>query len=120
MVNTIYIYAGYGKRIFQNVWLRYLDTIFCTWTQGSQKLNEFFNCINSLRPKIKFTMGYSTTEINFLDATATKVGNKLQIHLYRKPTDMHQYLHAQLYQRNMYKKSVAYCQAVNLFNRRKA
>ena len=29
-------------------WLRYLDGIFGIWTQGSQKLKEFFNCINSL------------------------------------------------------------------------
>ena len=42
----------------------------------------FFYCINSLHPTIKFIMGYSTTEINFLDVTVTKVGNKLEIDSY--------------------------------------
>ena len=39
-------------------------------------------------------MEYSTTEINFLSVTV-KVGNKLETDLYCKPSDMHQYLHAQ-------------------------
>ena len=77
------------------MWLRYLDEIFCIWTQGSQNLNELFNCINSLHPTIKFTMDYSTTEINFLGVTVTKVGNKLETDLYRKPSDTHQYLYNQ-------------------------
>ena len=60
------------------MWLLYLDDIFCKWTQGSQNLNELFNCINSPHPTIKFTMDYSTTEINFLAVTVTKVCNKLE------------------------------------------
>ena len=54
--------TGLEKRIFQNsefkpfLWLRYFDEIFDVWTQGSQKLKELFNCINSLHPTIKFTM----------------------------------------------------------------
>ena len=73
--------TGLEKRIFQNsefkpfLWLRYLDDIFCIWTQGSKKLSKFSNCINSLHPTIKFTMYYSATEIKFLDVTVTKVGN---------------------------------------------
>ena len=63
--------AGLEKSIFQNskfkpfLWLRNLDKIFCIWTQGFQKSNELFNCINSLDPIIKFTTNYSTTEILF-------------------------------------------------------
>ena len=63
------------KEIFQNsefkpfLWLRYFDEVFDIWTQGSQKLKELFNYINSLHPVIKFTMDYSATEINFLDVT---------------------------------------------------
>ena len=64
------------------MWLRYLDEIFCIWTQSSQNLNELFNCINSLHPTIKFAMDYSTTEINFLGATVTKVCNKLETDFY--------------------------------------
>ena len=75
--------AELGKIIFQNsevkpfLWLRYLDEIFYIWTQGFQKLNKLFNCVNSLNPTVKFTMNYSTTEINFLGVTVTKIGNKL-------------------------------------------
>ena len=54
------------------MWLRYLDEIFCVETQGSQNLNELFNCIYSLHPTIKFTIDYSTTEINFLGVTVKK------------------------------------------------
>ena len=75
--------AELGKIIFQNsevkpfLWLRYRDEIFYIWTQGFQKLNKLFNCVNSLNPTVKFTMNYSTTEINFLGVTVTKIGNKL-------------------------------------------
>ena len=92
------------------MWLRYLDEIFCIWTQGSQNLNELFNCINSLHPTIKFTMDYSTTEINFLGVTVTKVGNKLERDLFCKPNDTQQYLHAKLCHRNVYKRSIGYRQ----------
>ena len=94
------------------LWLRYLDEIFGIWTQNFQKLNELFNCINSLHPTVNFTRDYSTTEINFLGVTVTKVGNKLEIDLYCKPTDTHQYLHAQSCHRNVYKGSIAYGQVV--------
>ena len=35
--------------------------------------NKLFTCINSLLLTIKFTMDYSTAEINFLGVTVTKV-----------------------------------------------
>ena len=98
------------------MWLLYLDDIFCKWTQGSQNLNELFNCINSLHPTIKFTMDYSTTEINFLGVTVTKVCNKLETDLYCKPNDTHQHLHAQSCHRNVCKMSIAWGQVLR-FNR---
>ena len=57
-------------------------------------------------------MDYSTTEINFLGVTVTKVGNKLETDLYCKPTDTHQYLHAQSCHSNVHKGSIAYEQVV--------
>ena len=54
--------------------------IFRIRTQGSQNLKGLFNCINSLHPKIEFTMDYSPTEINLLGVTVTKVVNKLETH----------------------------------------
>ena len=72
------------------MWLQNLDEIFCIWAQDPQKLNELFSCINSLYPTVKFTMDYSTTEINFLGVAVTKVGNKLEIDLFCKPNDTQQ------------------------------
>ena len=106
--------TGLEKIIFQNsefkpfLWLRYLDDIFGIWTQGSQKLNELCNCINSLHQTIKFTMDYSITEFNFLGVTVTKFGGKLETYLSCKPTNTHQYLHAQSCHRNVYKGFIAY------------
>ena len=58
------------------------DEIFGIWTQGSPpQKKELFNCINIRHSTIKFTMGYSTTEMNFLGVTLTKVGNKLETDL---------------------------------------
>ena len=59
-------------------------------------------------------MDYSTTKINLLDLTVTKVGNKLETYSCCKPTDTHQYLQPQLCHRNMHKKSIAYGKAVRI------
>ena len=116
--NSNLFITGLEERIFQNIefkpflWLRYFDEIFDIWAQGFQKLKELFNCINSLHPTIKFTMDYSATEINFLGVTITKVGNKLEKDLYCKPTDTHQYFHAQSCHSNVHKGCIAYEQVV--------
>ena len=94
------------------MWLRYLDEIFCIWTKGSQDLNELFNCINSLRPTIKFTMDYSTTEINFLAVNVRKVCNKLETDIYCKPNDTHQHLQVQSCYRTVYKIFIAWGQVL--------
>ena len=94
------------------MWLRYLDEIFCIWTKGSQDLNELFNCINSLHPTIKFTMDYSTTEINFLAVNVRKVCNKLETDIYCKPNDTHQHLQVQSCYRTVYKISIAWGQVL--------
>ena len=110
--------VGLEKRIFQNskfkpfLQLQYLDEIFFLWTQNPSKLNELFNCINSLHPTIKFTMDYSTTEFNFLGVAVTKVGNKLETDLFCKPNDTQQYLHAKLCHRNVYKRYIGDRQVV--------
>ena len=119
--------TGLEKKIFQKsefktfLWLRYFDEIFDIWSQGSQKLKELFNCINSLHLTIKFTMDYSATEINFLVVAVTKIGNKLETDLYCKPTDTYQYLHLQSCNSNVNKGSIAYgsnCDICKIFESR--
>ena len=56
--------AGLEKRMFEYsgyhpyLWLRFLDDIFCIWTDGLEKLQELFKFLNAFHPKIKFTMDY--------------------------------------------------------------
>ncbi|XP_072392054.1 uncharacterized protein [Diabrotica undecimpunctata] len=38
------------------LWLRYVDDTFIIWTHGVDKLTAFLEYINSIHPKIKFTM----------------------------------------------------------------
>ena len=61
-------------------------------------------------------MEYSEKQINFLDVLVTKSdsGEKLCSSLYTKHTDTHQYLPATSCHRVVYKKSIAYGQAVRL------
>ena len=68
--------------------------------------------MNSLHPTLKFTMDYSTTEINILGVTIMKNGNKFETDLYCKSNDTHQYLQEQSCHRNIYKGYIAYGQVV--------
>ena len=36
-------------------WLRYTDDLFFVWNHGENKLDEFFECLNSFYPNLKFT-----------------------------------------------------------------
>ena len=66
--------AGLEKRIFEYSGyhpyyrLRFLDNIFCIWTDGLEKLQKFFKFLNAFHPRIRFTMDYSYKTMNFLDA----------------------------------------------------
>ena len=57
--------VGLEKLVFENsgyhpyLRLRFLDDIFCIWTDGLKKLQEFFKFLNVFHPTIKFTMDYS-------------------------------------------------------------
>ena len=114
--------AGLEEEIFKNpnfksfLWLRYLDDIFCLWTEDIDKSKEFFNYLNEFHPSIKFAMEYSGKQINFLDVLVTKSnsGKKLCSSIHTKPTNTHQYLHATLCHRAVYKNSIASGQAITL------
>ena len=91
--------AGFEKKIFENtnfkplLWLQYLDNIFCIWTEGLERLQEFFQYINSFHPTIKFTMEFTKEQINFLDVNISLKEGALQTDLYCKSTDTYQFLH---------------------------
>ena len=94
------------------MWLRFLDDIFCIWTDGEEKLNKFFEYLNEFHPTIKFTIEKSFSKINFLDVTVSKNNNKLSTDFYTKETDTHQYLHAKSCHRSCIKRAIPYGQAV--------
>ena len=112
--------AGLENKIFSDtniqplLCLRYFDGIFCIWTDGLEKLKEFFSYLNSCHPTIKFTMDYSDTTINFLDVSVTKNSTKLSTDLFTKDTDSHQYLHATSCHPYSCKKSIPYGQAIRI------
>lgn len=74
------------------LWWRYRDDIFDLWTQGTTKLNDFTDFINSLYPTIKFTVVSSETSLNVLDLTLSLIDGYIQTDVYSKPTDHHMYL----------------------------
>ena len=107
----------FGSTEFQSLlWLRYLDDIFCLWTDTIEKLKEFLEFLNAFHSSIKFTMDYSPYQFNYLDVLITKdeSGKTLRTSLCRKPTDTHQYIHAQSCHRAVYKKPIPYSQAVRM------
>ena len=112
--------AGLEKKIFENtnfkplLWLRYLDDIFCIWTEGLERLQEFYQYLNSFRPTINFTMEFSKEQINFLDVKISQKEGPLQTDLYYKSTDTHQFLHFRFCHCYVYKKSIPYGQAIRL------
>ena len=112
--------AGLKNHIFENsgyhpyLWLRFSDEIFCIWTDGLEKLQEFFKFLNAFHPTIKFTMDYSYETINFLDVQVSKRNSTLETDLYCKDTDRHQYLHAKSCHRYVYKKHIPFGQAIRL------
>ena len=89
--------SGLEKCIFENsgyhpyVWLRYLDNIFCIWTDGLEKLEEFLKSLNTFHPTMKFNVNYSYETINFLDVQVSKKISTLETELYWKDTDRHQF-----------------------------
>jgi hypothetical protein len=68
-------------------WHRYVDDILCLWTGTNRQLDSFLNHLNSLHPKISFSMEKDANgTINFLDLTINITGGRHEFSIYRKPT----------------------------------
>ena len=84
--------AGYHLK--PEVWIRYIDDIFCVWTHGREEFDKFVDYLNSKHDTIKFTTECATDKINFLDTWVhIKDDGSLYTSLFTKPTDTHDYLH---------------------------
>ena len=74
------------------LWARLRDDIFCPWKGSLEELLQFHDFLNSLDPKLKFEMKYSTEKIEFLDVLIYKKNGRLETMVYSKPCDPHAYL----------------------------
>ena len=87
-------------------WFRFIDEVDMKWTHGHDNLKTFLQEANSFHPTIRFTAELSNEEHVFLDTKSGLVGNEIDVDLYAKPTDTHQYLllsscHPKHYSRNV-------------------
>ncbi|CAK9823993.1 hypothetical protein ANTRET_LOCUS2231 [Anthophora retusa] len=91
-----------------STWLRYVDDTFIIWTHGQNSLPTFLNFLNSLHPKIQFTMEIETDgQLPFLDVLVTKKQDgSLGHRVYRKLTHTDRYLHAHSHHHPAQKNSV--------------
>ena len=87
------------KHRFQDImgadvlWVRYVDDVLLVAPQ-TMDLNEKLNEINSVDPKIQFTMeNENQGTIPFLDTEIVRSGNQVKFKVYRKPTNREDYVH---------------------------
>ncbi|XP_076247886.1 LOW QUALITY PROTEIN: uncharacterized protein LOC143187549 [Calliopsis andreniformis] len=98
-----------GAPLKPSQWFRYVDDTFVVWSHGKDTLNNFLKYINSLHPKIQFTMETETEEqtIPFLDVLVTrKPDGTLGHQVYRKPTHTNRCLPASSHHHSVQKNSV--------------
>ena len=59
-------------------WLRYVDDTFVIWNEGRDKLLDFLEHLNSIRPSIQFTMELEEDrKLPFLDVVVTRGEDRL-------------------------------------------
>ena len=75
------------------LWLRFRDDIFTPWIGTVDELHNFTEWLNSINPKIRFTLeSHSTSSINYLDCVVFKSGGRLCTRMYHKPSDTFAYM----------------------------
>ena len=75
-------------------WFRFRDDTFVLWRGSVERLQAFFQRLNTFDPNLQFTMEIGGSSLHFLDLMITITGNKLKTSIYSKPTDAHLYLNA--------------------------
>lgn len=66
---------------------RYVDDVIICWKGTVRQIHSFVNRLNTIHSKIKFKLELESDQsLNFLDLTITRVHNKLDFQIYRKPT----------------------------------
>ena len=102
--------AKHGEGIFPiRLFKRFLDDIVMLWCGTVEKLHMFIEDINTINPAIQFTLSHTvlatdmdaaintctcekSTSLAFLDTSLSIKKGKVDVDLFRKPTDRNQYL----------------------------
>ena len=80
------------------IWLRFIDYIFCVWTDGEDSLKKFsaffkkHSETKNMKSVIKFEISQSTKTNSFLHVCITLNSQTLSTTVFSKPTDAHIYL----------------------------
>ena len=75
-------------------WFRFRDDTIVLWRGTVERLQAFFQELNTFDAHLQFTMEIGGRSLHFLDLLITIVDNKLVTSVYSKPTDAHLYLNA--------------------------
>ena len=75
-------------------WIRKADDTFMEWTNSMEELQLFYSFLNSLHPKIQWSMEISkNNQISFLDVLVIKNGSEILTSVYRKLSASNRYIH---------------------------
>ena len=99
-----------SARLKPATWLRYVDDIFVVWNERRDKLQDFFEHLNTIRPSIQFTMELEEDrKLPCLDVLVTRGADRLTTLVYRKATHTDQYIHFTSNHHNRVKRGVIKC-----------
>ena len=80
-------YGQDEKENFVKLFKRFLDDCFLPWQKTEAELEELHKMLNSLHPKIQFTMEYDHKKLPFLDILLYKNAERLESDIHYKQTD---------------------------------
>ncbi|KAK4880670.1 hypothetical protein RN001_008816 [Aquatica leii] len=81
--NTIFLNSSILNKV--SFWYRYVDDCLVLFNGTIDELNNFSNFINSIHPKIKFTLNIeSNNSLSYLDLKISRFNNKFNFDIFRK------------------------------------
>jgi hypothetical protein len=75
-------------------WFLFRDDTIALWRGSVERLNAFFQALNTFDSHLQFTMDMGARSLHFRDLLITIVNNQLVTSVYSKPTNAHVYLNA--------------------------
>ena len=94
---------------FKENFFRFIDDCFIIWKTDLCQPNIVLEKLNSLNPKLIYTMNKSINEIKYLDIKINNNNNKINTDISYKETNNHLYLHFHSYHPRHIKRNIPYC-----------